>query len=73
MIVVRHSEPTILDALPFGSQCRVPRSNKLSYDLYVQISRDEENPKWEYGGYFLTAEKDEEVKTWIDAKLQRVK
>jgi len=73
MIVIRHSEPTILDELPFGSQCKVPRPNKLSYELYVQTSKDSTNPKWEFGGYFLVAEKDDEVNKLVNAKLSILK
>lgn len=69
MIVIRHSEPTVLDQLPFKSQCRIPRPNQLSFDLYVQISKDEEKPRWEYGGYFLSAEKPETISKLIEKRL----
>ena len=49
--ITRHSMPTKLDHAPFGSECKVPVVGD-EYELWVQYSRTEEDPKWELMGKY---------------------
>ncbi|MFI5332584.1 MAG: hypothetical protein ACHQVS_00615 [Candidatus Babeliales bacterium] len=44
----RHSAPTKYDQAPYGTLCEV--INSEGNQLYVQRSRDEENPLWVHMG-----------------------
>lgn len=50
-VIIRHSAPGKLDHAPFGSSCKVIHADN-TYDLYMQYSHDEEEPRWESMGVF---------------------
>jgi hypothetical protein len=47
-VLIRHSPPTKLDHAPFGTKCHVVCSLEATYDVYVQMSQQEDNPVWEF-------------------------
>jgi hypothetical protein len=47
--IIRHSAPSKLDHAPFGTECHVD-IGEGEYQLYIQYSKDEENPQWEFMG-----------------------
>jgi hypothetical protein len=47
--IVRHSAPSKLDTAPFETECLVFLDGHV-WDVYVQYSNDEEDPRWEYMG-----------------------
>lgn len=49
-IIKRHSAPTSLDHAPKGTKCFVFRQFESTYDIYLQISPMDEDPRWEYIG-----------------------
>jgi hypothetical protein len=48
--IKRYSRPTSLDHAPKGTKCLVARPFEYNYDIYLQISIEEDDPKWEYIG-----------------------
>lgn len=53
-IVTRFGEPSKMDTAKFGTMCRVS-SNPESFDIYLQISHDEESPNWTYMGTYSSS------------------
>lgn len=49
-VIIRTSAPTLLDTAPQQSQCLVKLGDEFA--LYVQLSSDEMNPKWEEMGIY---------------------
>ena len=47
MDIERRSIPTKLDQLPKGSICRVNLYEEDTCVMYIQVSEDEFNPRWE--------------------------
>ena len=51
LIILRHSAPSILDELPYGTACKVIVEDK--FELYVQINKNElQDPNWMFVGIF---------------------
>ncbi len=48
-VIKRHSVPTSLDQAPKGTKCLVIGETE-AYEIYIQISPHEDDPKWEYMG-----------------------
>jgi len=48
-ILVRHAPPNEFDQLPIGTQCHVCIKDN-EYEVYIQRSKDEEKPVWEFTG-----------------------
>lgn len=53
--ISRFAMPTKLDHAPYGTRCKV-EIDAGKYHLYIQLSDDEENPKWEHMGIFHSIE-----------------
>lgn len=50
-IIVRHSAPSLLDSLPYGTACKVIVDGKM--ELFVQVNKHElEDPNWVFIGTF---------------------
>lgn len=45
--IYRHGTPNKYDCAPFGTKCYVLVGNWI-YEVYEQISHDENNPEWIY-------------------------
>lgn len=44
--LVRRSTPNKYDHAPHGTKCKV-MLNETEYEMYIQTSADDEDPKWE--------------------------
>ena len=53
--IVRHSTPHKYDQLPFGTELVVIKG-KSSFELYQQVSKDQDNPHWEKMGNLVCQE-----------------
>lgn len=53
-IVTRFGEPGKMDTAKNGTICRVS-SCPESFDIYLQISHDEEDPNWTYIGTYSSS------------------
>jgi len=47
--IYRHGAPSKLDIAPLGTKCYV-LINNWNYEVYEQISHNEESPQWLYLG-----------------------
>lgn len=47
-MIIRHSKPSKLDQACFGTECKVVTTLSKEYDIYRQMSMNEENPLWVY-------------------------
>lgn len=70
MILIRRSEPSELDIAPYGTQCKVFDGHE-SYDLYLQVGYDEDNPNWELMGKYTIKAHPEILKELIEARLRK--
>lgn len=50
-IVTRFGAPGKMDTAPFGTACRVSSAPE-AFDIYLQISHDEEEPNWTFIGTY---------------------
>lgn len=52
-IITRYNEPTKMDTANYLTLCEVGCNpdNILGHQFYIQISKDSENPRWEFLGY----------------------
>ena len=48
-IIYRQSEPTNQDTADYLALCRL--GSVSSQEFYIQMSKDSENPRWEYLGF----------------------
>lgn len=69
IIMNRYGKPSHLDTAPYASQCFVRYHDKESYDLYIQTSKDQENPKWELIGCFNPTTSDYYINELISMRL----
>ena len=65
--IIRFGEPSKLDHAPYGTECKVTRSKE--FDIYIQMSQNEENPNWMFIGNFQNEFPEEELKIEIQNAL----
>lgn len=59
---MRHSEPGKYDQCPYGTACKVMKSELLNeFEVYIQLSNDQDNPRWESLGEFTSANEDQAI------------
>jgi len=68
-ILMRNGIPSKLDQAPYGTQCRVPNSPRTGFELYLQVSKNSEEPNWELMGYFPTIIDPMDIKEIISKRL----
>jgi len=66
--ITRFGEPTKMDTAKFKTICRVSSSPE-SFDIYLQISHDEEKPYWTYMGAYSSQMSDEHIFKDVHEKL----
>ena len=49
MKIFRYAEPNMYDHAALGTECHVHINDK-EYEVYIQRSKDESSPIWEYVG-----------------------
>lgn len=50
VFIKRYGPPGNLDTAPYGTICQV--DNEQEMDIYIQVSPEEETPKWERMGTY---------------------
>jgi len=68
-ILIRYGIPSKLDQVPYGTQCRVMCPDKMSFDLYLQMSHIESEPSWVISGTFPIEIGKEAIQGIIDKRL----
>lgn len=48
IILTRYGEPSKYDYSPYGSICKVIKATSEEFDIFVQLSYDEEHPQWNF-------------------------
>jgi len=64
--IIRHGEPGKYDMASYGAQCKVLKGEE--FDLYVQISSIEYEPKWDFVGRFPNGTKQKDIDKLINLK-----
>lgn len=59
-IITRFGEPSKSDTAQHSTICRVSNSPD-SFDIYLQISHDEENPNWILMGQYHSSISDQDI------------
>lgn len=54
-MLIRHGEPSKYDYSPFGTICKCIKTLNDEFEIYVQMSNDEESPQWERLGIFSSS------------------
>ncbi len=70
MVLLRRSQPCEFDIAPYGTQCKV-LDHHDGYDLYLQVSHDEDDPYWEQLGTFSTKSHPDLLKELIEVRLRK--
>lgn len=52
VILIRYGEPSKYDHAVYGTICKVVKAHEPMFDIFVQLSQDEEAPLWNYVGAF---------------------
>lgn len=68
--ILRHSEPSKFDEAAHGSVCKVPLKHD-DYEIYVQMSHDDDHVRWESIGIFNERTHDDFVQEEINRTLLR--
>lgn len=68
-IITRFGEPSKMDIAKHGTICRVSRETE-SFDIYLQISHDEYEPRWTYMGSYDSSINDEDLYNNVHKVLQ---
>ncbi len=68
-VLIRHSEPSEFDQHPYGTICKV--KNVESYDIYLQVGHDEDDPQWEFFGHFNNSIDHERIYEMIQTRLRK--
>jgi hypothetical protein len=69
--IIRHSAPSDLDQNPYGTICKVIEHHDDNYDIYLQVSEDEEAPQWELLGSYHQHTVLEYIDNMIDNRLRK--
>jgi len=56
MFIIRSSKPSKHDQCCYGSVCKSIKALSDEFEVYVQISHDENNPEWEKVGMSYTGD-----------------
>jgi hypothetical protein len=67
--LVRYGKPTQLDTASYGSECFVRYHGEEDYDLYVQTSKDSDNPNWDLIGSFTPKTSQDYINELISMRL----
>jgi len=70
-MLVRHDEPGKYDQAPQGTLCKSLKVHSVEFDIYMQISSQEDNPHWELVGRFRP-ETEHRIKDEIKRKITTV-
>jgi len=65
--IIRFGEPSKLDHAPYGTECKVTRYKE--FDIYIQISQNEDSPNWIFIGTFSNEFPEESLQVEIQNAL----
>jgi hypothetical protein len=65
--IVRHGAPCKLDQAEYATQCVVNKGSE--FELYIQVSQNEDNPDWEFIGKFPNDTSENHIKEILDLKI----
>lgn len=71
--IFRVGVPSKFDQYPHGTTCKTESSHDGNYELYIQFSKNEEEPKWELIGSFNEDSPESYVSELISIRLMRSK
>jgi hypothetical protein len=71
MLIIRHSKPSKHDVCCYGSVCKSLKVHSDEFDIYVQMSENQDNPNWEKAGTFTP--KTEELVTQEINRMLNIK
>lgn len=69
IVLLRHSAPCEFDQHPYGTICKVKHLE--SFDIYLQVGEDEDNPQWEMLGSFIATVDAIFLQELIDTRLRK--
>lgn len=69
MNIVRYGVPTKLDEAPYGSRCMVKYHNQETYELYIQASKESEQPQWDFIGQFSHLSSQDHIDQMVSKRL----
>ncbi len=69
IVLLRHSMPCEFDQHPYGTVCKVKHLE--TFDIYLQVGHDENEPNWELLGNFNGTSHPEDINEKIDARLRK--
>lgn len=69
MVLLRHSAPCEFDQHPYGTVCKVKKSE--TFDIYLQVGSDEDNPEWELLHNFSFSVNPSFLEDMISARLRK--
>lgn len=69
--IIRHSKPSSLDQNQYATVCKVQDHHMNEYMIYIQASKNENNPQWELIGLFNAQSPSEYVDTLISMRLSK--
>lgn len=69
MTIVRYGSPSGLDEAVYGSQCIVKHHDSEAYEIYLQVGKDREKPKWEHIGQFTPHSSQDYINKSIEHRL----
>lgn len=70
-IIERYGNPSLLDQAQYGTICKVSSHHRDTYDIYLQVGDDEEDPEWEHLGSFDEKSKEDYINQLIDSRLNK--
>ena len=69
--IIRHSKPSLLDQNAYATVCKVQDHNINEYMVYIQASKNENHPQWEFIGLFNAQSAVEYVDELISMRLTK--
>ena len=68
-VIKRYGKPGSMDEAPYGTVCKVYNTPRESYDLYIQIHIDPQDPEWERIGTFSITTPQENIDAILNSRL----
>lgn len=69
--ITRNGKPNEFDQHSYGAICKVIEHHDENFELYAQISDDEDHPNWELLGSFNNTTPEEYIINLIDTRLRK--
>lgn len=73
MTIVRYGQPSKMDEAAYGSKCIVRSHHDDDYQLYLQVHKKSDDPKWELIGLFGPGSSQHYIDQLINMRLDKHK